>query len=306
VAIVPGQNGLWPEPTPIFTAYGQDRGALFGEAVAMLGDVNGDAQPDLAVTAPRDQSLGINVGRPFFVNGATGRLRALDLPGAPAGAQNGRAIAAVGDVDRDGLSDLVVGAPETPRLPDQLGAGVAYLYRGIEGGYETEPSVTFAGHFGHSGTDRFGFGVAGGDFDGDRLPDVFISAPREERPQSFDPEVFAVDGQCPGRGNDQGAVYIYRGRQGEMDGARPDFVYFGPVGGANMSQILVADMNGDGRDDLVVGGTAWNQPGVNGGNEGGIQVVYGARRIPTVASEWRATWPIRGAGGSPTPAPGSR
>lgn len=275
VAVVPGRMGVWPEQNPVFTAYGQDAGALFGEAVAMLGDVDGDAQPDLAVTAPRDQSLGINVGRPFFVNGSSGRLRALELPGAPAGAQNGRAIAAVGDVNRDGLSDLVVGAPETPRRPDQIGAGVAYLYLGIEGGYDPEPAVTFEGHFDHSAADRFGFGAAGGDFDGDRLPDVFISAPREERPANLDPAIFAVDGQCPGRGNDQGAVYIYRGRQGQMDGSRPDFVYFGPRGGANMFNLLVADINDDGRDDLIVGGTAWNQPDINGGNEGGIQIVYG-------------------------------
>ncbi len=280
VAVIAGREGAWPDPTPVFTAYGETAGSLFGEAAAMLDDVDGDAQPDLIVTAPRDQSLGINVGRPFFVNGSTARLRALNLPGAPAGAQNGRAIAAVGDVDRDGLSDLVVGAPETPRPPDQIGAGVAYLYRGIEGGYDSEPAVIFEGHFDHSTSDRFGFAATGGDFDGDRLPDVVISAPREERPAQFDPALFAVDGQCPGRANDQGAVYIYRGRQGQMDGSRPDFVYFGPRGGANMFQVLLTDINADGRDDLIVGGTAWNNPEVNGGNQGGIQVIYGRAPDP--------------------------
>lgn len=280
VSIFAGRRGQWPDPTPIYSAFGADAGSLFGEAVAIAGDIDGDSLPDLAVTAARDQSLGINVGRPFFVSGLTGRSRALDLPGAPAGSQNGRAIAAVGDVDRDGLSDLIVGAPEAPRPPDQLGAGLAYLYPGTDAGYASEPSVVFSGHFDHSTNDRFGFGAAGGDFDGDRLPDVFISAPREERPNNFDPATFAVDGQCPGRGGDQGMVYIYRGRQGPMDGSRPDYVYVGPRNGANAWQMLVTDINDDGRDDLIVGAPTWNQPDVDGGNNGGIQVVYGRAPDP--------------------------
>lgn len=277
VIVIPGRAGGWPEAEPAFAVYGETPGALFGEALAMLGDVDGDGQPDLAVTAARDQSLGINVGRPFFVSGLTGRQRALDLPGAPAGAQNGWAIAAVGDVDRDGLSDLIVGAPETPLLPDQLRAGAAYLYRGVDGGYDSEPAATFAGHFDHNAGDRFGFGATEGDFDGDGLPDIFLSAIEEERVANLDPALFAVDGDCPARAGAQGAVYIWRGRQGPVNPERPDYVYWGPQANANMWQLLTADINGDGRDDLIVGGNGWD---IGGSDRGGIQVIYGRAPDP--------------------------
>ena len=269
ISVIPGRADDWPAAEPSLVAYGATRGEQFGDTVAVLGDVDGDGETDLGTLASRESSLGINVGRPFFISGADARTRALDLPGAPAGAQNGFSIAAVGDIDRDGLSDLVVGAPATP-LPDQLNAGVAYLYRGTETGYAREPTTTFVGHPGHSANDRFGFDITGGDFDGDGIPDVFISAQAEQRDANLPADTYAVDGNCP-RAGGQGAVYIYRGGDQPIAPARPDYIFYGPGNNnANLARIAAIDLNDDGRDDLLAGGGGFN----------GFQVIYGRSPAP--------------------------
>lgn len=275
VAVLLGQRGAWPDAAPTFRAYGPEAGGRFGESVAMLGDVTGDGIADLATLAGADPSLGIRVGRPFFVGGDGLPPRGLLMPGDASGAWNGWAAAAVGDVDRDGLSDLVVGAPDAARAPNVLLTGRVFLYRGVEGGYDPSPAAVLEGHFDHTANDRFGYAMAGGDFDGDRAPDIFIGATGEERPNSFDPEQFEVIGDCAGRQNDQSAVYIYRGREGGPDPARPDYIYYGFRGGADLRSILVADMNDDGRQDLIVGGMLWDNPDQQGNDQGAIEIVYG-------------------------------
>src|SRR5688572_24810550 len=92
-------------------------GALFGFAVAGLHDVNGDGTGDLAVGAP-------TAGRVYVLSGFD--LNILheiedpdDLTGTGCEATGtvaspcnfGYALAAVGDVDADGVDDLAVGAP---------------------------------------------------------------------------------------------------------------------------------------------------------------------------------------------------
>lgn len=269
IVVVPGRARQWPSPDVSTTMYGEVSGQGVGSTVGVLGDVDGDGAIDLGTIAFGDSSLGINVGRPMFVSGATGRLRPVDLPGAAAGGQNGAAVAVPGDVDRDGLSDLLVGAPASPRQPDQLNAGAAYLYRGVDEGYASEPAIVFGGHPGHSTNDQFGFEVTGGDFDGDGNPDIFISAQQEQRPNPLDAETFAVDGQCPRAGN-QGAVYIWRGGPDPIDPTRPDYIYYGAGGNARMAHMVTADINGDGREDLIVGGTNYN----------GFEVIYGRSPNP--------------------------
>lgn len=106
-------------------------GGDFGFTVASCGDVDGDGKPDIWVGAPDEAVTGIETGRVYNFSGATGVLiESRNAPGSVA-ERYGRALDASGDVNNDGLPDLLVGAPSTDVAP-LAAVGRAYLYRLIE------------------------------------------------------------------------------------------------------------------------------------------------------------------------------
>ncbi len=84
---------------------GGPEAGLFGSAVAGLPDVNGDVRAEVAVGSP-----GAGEGGEVSVHSGGNGLLLLSLPGL-AGDLVGRALASAGDVDGDGIADLLVGAP---------------------------------------------------------------------------------------------------------------------------------------------------------------------------------------------------
>ncbi|MGH8575567.1 MAG: FG-GAP-like repeat-containing protein [Gammaproteobacteria bacterium] len=144
-------------------------GVSFGEAVAGIGDVNGDGVPDLAVGAPFTGVGGaFRQGRAFVFSGADASLlRTLDLPIPDSFAELGNALSAAGDVNGDGVPDLLVGAPGQDRALVFGGADASVLLT-----LDT-PSPDPGG---------FGEVVAGiGDVDRDGAPDFLVGAPRQGR-----------------------------------------------------------------------------------------------------------------------------
>ena len=100
---VPGGLVYWPNHT---------------YQVAGIGDANGDGEPDLAVGVPETWN-GALAGRAFVVFGqstpTTIDLSALgtngyEIKGAKPIDQTGWAVSAIGDVNKDGLADLALGA----------------------------------------------------------------------------------------------------------------------------------------------------------------------------------------------------
>ena len=111
---------LDPDPEPSTT--------LFGYAVASLGDVNGDSVPDYAVGAPYQDGdfvstatgfgLPQNVGKVFVIDGAT--LATLSEMNDPEfeliqpqhfGGQLGWSLSVSGDINGDGVADVIAGVP---------------------------------------------------------------------------------------------------------------------------------------------------------------------------------------------------
>jgi len=152
-------------------------GAHYGFAVSTLGDMNGDGLSDFVVGEPfgevestqADEGLvHVYYGRP---NGlAPGQLDVYQ--GNQAGGHLGKSVANAGDVNDDGYSDMLLGAPE-------IGAGEASLWYGSPSGFATgtgaSPTYT---QFGFLPTDQFGFAVApAGDVNGDGFADFLVGAP---------------------------------------------------------------------------------------------------------------------------------
>jgi hypothetical protein len=274
VAVYRGVPGQVPEATIHQTFAGFVTGDTFGMTFAVLGDQDGDTFTDLFVHAGRNDDLGPEVGRPYFVPGDGSGAIPLDLPGEAAGSQIGSGVAVVGDLDGDGYSELLVGAPEM-EIDEQnaIQVGAVMLYKGTATGFNTEPDAIYKAFTGHSSGDRVGFDVAdAGDFDGDGHRDMAILARYDDQPNNKN--AYSHDGTCGGARNNAGAVLIFLGTGDALPDNTPDFVWYGPQVGQSLQKIAAGlDINGDGVDDFVAGGPDHDRPGNNGA--GGFAVVLG-------------------------------
>jgi hypothetical protein len=234
-----------------------EEGAQLGYAVANAGDINSDGVNDLAVGVPlKDTPEGLtDVGLVYIYSGANGSLlRTLNHPdqgGAEVGARFGAALANAGDMNHDGVSDLIVGAPGRGEAFGVSGANGAILFTVTSPIAETLPS--------------FGSAVAGGkDLDNDGTPDFAVGAP-----------LLKVN---------QGAVFIYKGSNGTLLRrlTSPDRQTFASFGA---SVILTNDVTGDGRPDVVVGAPDQDLGTLD--NAGKVYVFRGSngRIVTTLTSE---------------------
>lgn len=111
LAVCAGQARAWAdgcEPRLSLTspAGGADD---FGRAMAAIGDVDGDGWTDYAIGAPGDAEGGERAGAVYVFSGRDGAL--LRKIVGPARSATGWSLAAAGDVDGDGVGDVLVGAP---------------------------------------------------------------------------------------------------------------------------------------------------------------------------------------------------
>ncbi len=217
-------------------------GSEAGMALAGGDDHTGDGVADLWVGAPVRTHGGKPVGGVFLVEGpVTGDLDLeTDTPGVLVGESSydraGAAIATLGDVDGDGLSDLVVGAPQ-----DDAGAtdgGAAYLV--LTGSPIRDLADAETSFRGTATTGYLGAAVAGpGDLDGDGLADVVVGMP----------------GADEGSTNNGMALIWLGGASGQLtpDDAHARLVGEDSSDEAGSALATPGDFDGDGTTDLVIG-----------------------------------------------------
>lgn len=176
-------------PSPqAFSQYGLD--------IGLLGDVDGDGFRDFAVGAQfQDVNEYTDQGRGYVFSGATGSLLyILEDPHPQYDARFGDRIVCLGDINQDGLPDILVGTG-FQNVDGNVHEGQGFVFSGADGAYLY--SVNNPVPQAHA---LFGRSITGlGDLSGDGIPDFAIGAFYQD-----------VDGNT-----DQGELFVFSGRNGQ-------------------------------------------------------------------------------------------
>lgn len=220
-------------------------GMTFGSVVASAGDLNSDGVPDILVGDARQNAGGnIDQGQVHVFSGATGALlRTLNHPDPQAGAFFGASAASVGDINGDGVPDILIGA-SVQDVGANTDQGRAYVFSGATGALLFTLDLPNPAAPPFNGFANFGFSVAGaGDANGDGIPDLFVGAPGQTVP--------GPPGQV-GPNSSQGQAFVFSGANGALLFTLDDPT---PQRDANFGYAVVSggDLNGDGRPDPIIG-----------------------------------------------------
>jgi len=206
----------------------------FGFVVIGVADLDGDGIDDLVVTAPTATTGAARAGSVFVYSGVDGVLL-MRIDGDREDGALGFSVASAGDINADGLHDLIIGEPG----PETGLPGRAFVFHGRPRA-DAPPELTTAdadlAFEGLSPLDLFGVGLGTpGDIDGDGRDDILIGAPHSDQ------------GQPAGRVR-AGEAHLYSG----IDGAPMGVILGeGPLRLLGLSVSAAGDFDGDGVPDFA-------------------------------------------------------
>lgn len=222
-----------------------------GGEISAAGDINGDGFDDVIVSAAYGYGAFIVFGSAERAQGSID-LNSLD---GTSGYQitssvDIRAVSDIGDINKDGFADFMVGLPSPGEGGPDYSGGAIVVYGSASGpGAQLDlDSLDSSQGFSISGTEQFGrtgASVSGaGDVNGDGIDDIVLGAPNN----AFgDGEAFVVFGRETGFGTDVDLAAL-DGTNGFRIRGVPSF------GDAGESVSAAGDVNGDGFDDIILTG----------------------------------------------------
>ena len=298
---LPSQIDLFPSSNPPFlngtngiTIYGPHFGSSFGVSVSGAGDMNGDSYDDVLVGAKSGfGSAGAsNAGESFVIFGGPSLPAAIEtstlgaagitIYGSDASDRSGVSVSGAGDVNGDGLDDLLIGADGGDALGNfKNNAGDSYVIFGsLLPPTTIDLSVPLGGAgitiFGATAQDFSGQSVSNvGDVNADGFADILIGA-------------WQGDGAANAISNSGESYLIFGGSSlpGSIDlgslGAGGVTIYgVDPNDLSGWSVSDAGDVNGDGFDDLLIGALEGASASNGRASAGETYVIYGKAVFPT-------------------------
>jgi hypothetical protein len=259
---------------------GESSGDKSGTGSASAGDIDGNGRPDLLVNASNNSENGSRAGKTYlFTDGSIGGGGTFSMSSALADDSflgeaaddiSGHAVASAGDVDNDGLDDILISAYKNSDSASTAGKTYLFFGRNLQGSSTptdlSTADVTFSGI---NAGDSSGCAVAGaGDLDADGLDDILIS--------SCSASSWA------------GETYVFLGKtiltNNAFNLSNADIILEGENGNdlSGMSLSTAGDVDGDGQDDILIGA-----PGVwpfSYSYTGKVYLLFGKSLFPTPTS----------------------
>ena len=241
-------------------------GNAFGGAVSNVGDMNGDGYDEILVGSIFADVGSTNSGSSYvlfgkkdgFANVTTAQLNGnngFEIPGVVENGFNGFAVAGGGDINGDGLSDLLVTSVYNSSVYVVFGATKPFAKTLNLAGLQGSNGFILSG----DATSRFGISAnMAGDVNGDGYDDLLIGETGAEGEKGG---AYVVFGKAKGF-----SMLNTADIKGEL-GFKINGVSVGDRAGIAVN--AAGDVNGDGFDDLIIGATLTDK------NVGTSYVVFG-------------------------------